>query len=181
MIELVITLVIIGVVSAIAIPRLASASENSRVAALKASLKALDTATEFYAAEHEGLLPCHTPEGDVETDGDALAKRLMIRTNADGTSSLQAMFGPYLRAMPLNPYNQLATVRVDGDAPGKGLAGWRFDSGRRRFQADDPEGAAISYLVAGTRPNAGNETLTDDGDLLLGASAAMSANGDDVK
>src|SRR5262245_5420103 len=75
MIELVIVVVIIGIVSAIAIPRLAGASDNSRVSTMKATLKILDTAAEMYAAEHDGMLPCCEPDGSVSTDGDGLIKR----------------------------------------------------------------------------------------------------------
>lgn len=141
MIELVIVVMIIGVISAIAIPRLSSASENSRIAAVKASMKVLDTAVEMYAAEHDGLLPCQ----DASRATDAwFGKRLRTKTSADGNSS-PAVYGPYLRDLPANPYTGLKTVRIDGPAAGTGAAGWRFDTATRRIQADDPVGATIDY------------------------------------
>lgn len=49
-------------------------------------------------------------------------------------------YKPAIRRMPVNPFNGLNTVRIDGEPAGAGKAGWRFDTKTIRFQADNDPG-----------------------------------------
>lgn len=149
MIELVIVIVIIGVVAAIAIPRMGSAAETARANALTGSLSVLNKAAEMYMAEHDGRTPAHNAEGAVDPSIADFVRRLLGRTRADGTVDPNGPFGPYLRAMPVNPYNRRIAVRIDGVAAGAGLAGWRFDSARGEFAPDDADG--LELVASGKR------------------------------
>jgi prepilin-type N-terminal cleavage/methylation domain-containing protein len=136
LVELVIVVVIIGIVAAIAIPRVSSAAGRSRGAALRADLRLLTGAVDHYAAEHAGRTPGHEPGGGLNTDGDLFAKRLTMKTNEAGTVTAD-IYGPYLRAIPANPANGLASIRINGAAAGANTDGWRFDTTLREFTADD--------------------------------------------
>jgi len=46
-------------------------------------------------------------------------------------------YGPYIKQIPENPFNNLSTVRFDGQPAGSGSTGWRFDTETGLFQADD--------------------------------------------
>jgi len=146
--ELVIVIVIIGIIAAVALPRMSGASENSRLAALKSSLRAMTVAVEMYAAEHGDRTPAHDTDGSVNSDPAVFERRLVQTSDMHG--NLNGVFGPYLRALPENPYNHKTSVRIDGAAAGAGTDGWRFDSARREFQADD------SVLTAVIKPGAGS-------------------------
>lgn len=174
LIEVVIVVVIVGIVASIAIPRMSSAAARAKVNSLRADLAALNRATEFYMAEHGGLHPAQDQSGAVVADGDKLAVRLIDRTDCSGGSG--SVYGPYLLRMPVNPFNGLATVRVDGAPAGAGTHGWRFDSTTRAFAADDSVAtAAITAdsvgVVAVEKDGAGG------GAAALGGAAAMADDG----
>ena len=66
LIELVMVMVIIGAISAIAIPRLTRGASRSGAVALKADLAMFRKAIELYRAEHQG----RAPNGDGPEMGD---------------------------------------------------------------------------------------------------------------
>lgn len=136
MIELVLVVVILGLISAIALPRFSQAADRARATALAGTLRALNSAAELYAAEHEGRTPAH--EGsDVTVLGSALQRRLTMRTDIRGDFNAgDRIYGPYLRSMPVNPINGLRTVRIDGSTARSGVYGWRFDSAANAFTPD---------------------------------------------
>ena len=137
LIELVIVIVIIGVLSAVAIPRITRGAQNARATALKADLATLRRAIETYRAEHDGLMP---------TRGD-IVNQLTKYTNADGTSWSDTpdpgngiIFGPYLTKVPALPV-ALEPGEVDiSDVDGVGV-GWIYDdaTGLIRSNTDDSE------------------------------------------
>ena len=46
-------------------------------------------------------------------------------------------FGRKINKIPRNPFNNLNSVRIDGEAAGADTHGWRFDTKTGRFQADN--------------------------------------------
>lgn len=52
-------------------------------------------------------------------------------------ASTGSKFGPYLRKIPVNPFNGLDTVRTDDMYPGADTHGWKFDPENGNFQFDD--------------------------------------------
>lgn len=153
LVELVIVVVIIGLIGAIAIPRLGSAAQRSKAAALQADVAVLSTAIEHFVAEHNGLYPSDDLVSGPGTDGTLLANRLLNRSDDGGTIAAAALWGPYLRDIPVNPYNRLGTIRIDGAAPGANTAGWRFDTGQRVIVGDH-----LPIVGGGAPVPAGNDT-----------------------
>ncbi len=134
MIELASVVAIMGTVTAIAIPRLSSTSENAAQAAVIGSRDALQRAIDLYAAEHYGAFP---------HEGAATKKQFYLRlvstTDLDGSLSDTGIFGPYIDGIPINPINGLGTIRFDGDAPGAETDGWRYDTASGSITPDhDP-------------------------------------------
>lgn len=136
LVELVIVVVILGIIAAIAIPRMSSATSRSRATAIRADLRVLTDATDHYAAEHADRTPAIDQDGKPETDGTAFAQRLTMNTDDLGTVKT-GIFGPYIRAIPLNINNGLDTIRIDGPAAGANTHGWRYDTATREYAADD--------------------------------------------
>lgn len=135
LVELVIVVVILGVLAAVAIPAAGSAGRQARLRSLHADTRELQTAIERYAAEHQGLTPAHGPDGSVDGSGDEFARRLTELTDDLGQSGVGAIFGPYLREVPRNPFSGCGSVRIDGDAAAQHCS-WRFDTARGTIRAD---------------------------------------------
>ncbi len=100
LIELVIVIVIIGAISAIAIPRLTRGANNSSATSLRGDLTVLRSSIELYRAEHEGKFPTAT----------GISNQLTMFTKIDGTDANAAanvaggrIYGPYVRAIPALP------------------------------------------------------------------------------
>lgn len=94
LIELVIVTVIIGVIGAIAVPRLSRGADGASESAAIHNEQALQEAIERYRAEHYGDAP----------DADDIAAQLTGYTDANGNTSevntAPYIFGPYLRTIP---------------------------------------------------------------------------------
>lgn len=110
-----------GIIAAIAVPRLSSAADNAAANAVEHDRGALQRAIDLYQTEHEGQLP-HVGAANVKE----FALRLVGKTTIDGTLSTSGIYGPYLHSIPTNKVNGLATVRLGGAAAGANTHGWRY-------------------------------------------------------
>ncbi len=137
MIELVMVVAIIAVIGAIAAPRFSSLSSSTKGDALRATHSVYQKAIELYIAEHGGLSPAQLANGSVDSSGANFITRLTGRTDATGATVAKGGLGPYLRGAPANVMNGMTTVRTNGDAPGKGSHGWRFDPTINAIFPDD--------------------------------------------
>lgn len=147
LVELVIVVVMLGIIAAVAVPRLSSGTDRARDAALDASLANLQHAVELYAAEHFARFPCVDAAGALDTSGANLVRRLTEPTNDFGGFDGAAMFGPYLRDMPANPWNRRRTIRVNGAAPGANTHGWHFNASTGAVSSDHADGTGIEGTV----------------------------------
>lgn len=95
LVELVIVVVIIGMISAIAVPRVTDAASGTRDAALRGNLATLRGAIDLYTAEHGGTWP--GADGLAQSLIDQLAKKTDTNGNIGTTPGLH-IFGPYLRS-----------------------------------------------------------------------------------
>jgi prepilin-type N-terminal cleavage/methylation domain-containing protein len=131
LVELVMVVIIIGIIAAIAVPRMTSASKSAEAQALAATLADVRKAIDCYYAEH-GKYPGYNPDTGAP-DGDRFLKQLAMYTdgagNTSGAPGYPYIYGPYLRRpFPRNPFNGLDTVSVRKDpasaAPAAGSVGW---------------------------------------------------------
>ncbi|WP_227496631.1 prepilin-type N-terminal cleavage/methylation domain-containing protein [Massilia litorea] len=148
LIELLIVVIIIAILAAIAIPQFSNTSTDAQESAAIANLTTLRSAIELYRVQHNNTypstfvagaaaaLPCTggtAGDGAVNTEA-ALIQQLTTFSDAAGrTCSVAApgySFGPYLRAIPVEPVTNVATVTVvtaaANNPPGAATTGWRF-------------------------------------------------------
>ena len=122
---------IIGIIAAIAVPRVSSSSAHATANAVQATLMNVRTAIDCFYAEHNKY-PGYNPASNAP-DGANFVQQLTMYSDAKGnpnaTRSSTFKYGPYLRSpFPVNPANNLATVavkqaRTDPD-PAQGSVGW---------------------------------------------------------
>ena len=152
LVEMVLVVTIIGILAAIAVPRMAGAAVNAKANALQATLTNVRKAIDVYYAEH-GKYPGYTPGTNAPSD-TAFSKQLTLYSDDTGatnsTFSPQYKYGPYLRApFPANPTNGLNTVTVKADPseadPADGSVGWIavFSHGYFGISASDADLSVI--------------------------------------
>ncbi|MHC4149264.1 MAG: type II secretion system protein [Planctomycetota bacterium] len=138
LVEILIVVVILGILAAIVIPQFTSASTEAKESALVSDLQSVRSQIELYKIHHNDNLPGQDSSGDFVTAMTSV-------TDQDGVvgTGLTFRFGPYMREIPENPFNDLKTVLEDATATsgvGSNNYGWHFitsgaDAGL--FQADD--------------------------------------------
>src|SRR5205085_826235 len=76
LLELLIVLVILGVISAIVIPRMSSAAERSSTTAVAASADQVQRAIDLFSTEHQDRSPALDATGVIDSSGQDLIYRL---------------------------------------------------------------------------------------------------------
>ena len=132
LVELVMVVSIIGIVTAIAVPRMSGAASRAGASSLEASVANVRKAVDVYYAEH-AMYPGYDPAAGKAPDGGKFVDQLLMYTDAQGNTNANYgnpfLYGPYLRPpFPTNPTNTLKTVHVkaapqDAD-PAEGSVGW---------------------------------------------------------
>ena len=131
LVEILIVVVILGILAAIVIPQFTEASSEAKQNSLMSNLQTVRSQLELYKIQHNDKLPAATGE----TSQDFI-DRMTGTTDIDGNTT-GTDYGPYLQQMPSNPFNDLATVRINGAVAGANTDGWRFDTSNGDFRADD--------------------------------------------
>ena len=126
-VELATVLVALSIVSMQVVPKFTQATEASRTDELIQGLQEMRTGIKLYSSQHENRWP---PTDSFENFEIAL-------TDTDGRRE------PYVKRIPVNPYNGLNKVRFNGKPAGANQAGWRFDTKSGSFQADNSERHAV--------------------------------------
>jgi len=119
--EIIIIAVVLGVIGMRVVPQFVEAGPESQIGELIDGLQEMRAQLDLYRAQHAGSLP----------DVDSFTGFEAAMTKKTGR------YGPYVRNIPINPFNDLDTVRFDGEPAGAGTAGWRLDTDTGVFQADD--------------------------------------------
>lgn len=123
LVELVVVILILGILAAVAAPRLLDTSSIAVENGLKQTLTVVRDAIELYAADNNGSLP-----GEAGTEAD-----------------LKADLAPYLRRFPPNVARKGGEDTVDVETSGVPLAfvpgpyGWRYDNQTGQFIANSPD------------------------------------------
>lgn len=156
LIELLIVVIIVAILAAIAIPQFSNSTNDAQEAALGANLSTMRSAIELYRVQHNNVFPgvaaatngnasCTAAGGVLGLGGVnsavAFQNQLLNYSDAQGRTCTvptpDFRFGPYLRSIPTEPFNNDNTVNVDvaanAAAPAAGGAGWRFNTITGRF------------------------------------------------
>lgn len=175
LVEVVMVVVVIGTISAIAVPRLSQGAGGAQTTAIAADIRQFQTAIDIYSLEHMNRTPGVTETGGVETDERSFVKRLLVSTDESGALN-RPPFGPYLRKVPINPRTRLDTVRLGGTLPPAGTHGWYFHAARGMVIPDDPEGVQVWLdLFLDGRVRAPKDTTRTINNVALSASAPEAA------
>jgi len=125
-VEIAIIAVVLGAVAMKTGPLLTEASDAAKVSKLVDGLEIMRAHLDLYRARHENCIP----------PVDSFAGFKAAMTTKVGP------YGPYIKKIPTNPFNELNTVRFDGEPAGANKAGWRLDTRTGLFQADNDSGYA---------------------------------------
>ena len=138
--------VIIGIIGAIAIPRMSRGAVGAGESSLVQNLRVIRAAIELYREEHGGAPP---------TDHTTFAAQMTLYTDLDGNTnpSRTAVFryGPYLRSVPPLPVGSNAgSTSIFGKGPyGTTADGWFYGAGTVVFYAnlpvDEKDSQGVSY------------------------------------
>jgi hypothetical protein len=126
--RIVIIAMALGVLARIAGPQNSDASIQTNTAKLIEALVDTRAGLDIYRVHHKDELPPTSCHEDFS---------IALTTDKDG-------YGPYIKQIPVNPFNGLDEVRFDGEPAGANTAGWRLDTNTGTFQADnDPTYGAL--------------------------------------
>jgi type II secretion system protein G len=125
LIEVLIVVVIMAILAATIIPLFSSSTNDARTSTVKVNVHALRSFMESYRAEHLTTYPT------IQSNG---LPQITSTTDVNGNIGTGAAFtyGPYMNAVPSNPFNGLATigpVPTPGTPPatGDGQYGYEYD------------------------------------------------------
>jgi general secretion pathway protein G len=120
-VELISIAVALSVAAVSVVPKLTQASRESKTCELIDGLHLMRSQLDLYRAQHENCLP---PVDSFES----------FETNM---TTKVGRYGPYIKKIPVNPFNNLNTVRFDGEPAGAGKAGWKLDTKTGLFRTDN--------------------------------------------
>ena len=126
LVEILIVVVILGILAAMVVPQFASASSTARNNSMLGSLQVIRTQIELYHAHHNSTYPTLV---QIAT-WNVLTQRTDIDGNT-GTTDGVHIYGPYIKQMPLNPFENSRTV---SDTAAAGV-GWVYDAATGRVYA----------------------------------------------
>lgn len=115
-----IVVIVIGLGAKLIKPQFSEASEETKISQLIDGLEVMRTHIDLYRVGHGAIDCCDSFE--------QFEHAIITKTKG---------YGAHMKQIPTNPFNELNTVRFDGEPAGVGPAGWRFDTKRGLFQADD--------------------------------------------
>jgi type II secretory pathway pseudopilin PulG len=131
--ELVIVVVIIGIIAAIAIPRMSRGTAGASDSALTGDLAVLRNALDLFAAEHDGKFPTLAKIDLQLTQYTDSA----ITSDPVATKDATHVYGPYVRAVPKLPVgaNKGLTAFTNA-AIGTTAAGWWYNEATGEIKAN---------------------------------------------
>ena len=150
LIEILIVVVILGIVAAIVVPELSSASRQARESVLKDSVRFMREQVTRYQIQHDDDAPGYPPGGDttqVPTEADFISQMTRYSDALGNTAAAYSntfKYGPYLTKIPENPLsskNGILLVPNDTPIPAPDLSqpyGWMYKPQTLQFVPNVP-------------------------------------------
>jgi prepilin-type N-terminal cleavage/methylation domain-containing protein len=116
LVELMIVVAVIGILAAVAMPKVQDYSTQAREAAAKENLHTLRVAIDLYASKHDGIPPGYTNNTPSQSPIGTIA-------------AIQLVNGRYLTSVPKNPFNSKASIyclRTNVDFPSDATGNWGY-------------------------------------------------------
>jgi prepilin-type N-terminal cleavage/methylation domain-containing protein len=127
LIEVLIVVVIVAILAGTIITNFGSSTDDARKSSMKSNLRTMRSQIELYSVDHDNTYP--------QIQGNDLPQ-LYRATDAAGQMDVSGPLyphGPYIDAIPINPYdssNKVTAVAVAGQdptGPVGTLGGWQYD------------------------------------------------------
>jgi general secretion pathway protein G len=147
LVEILIVVIILGILAAIVIPQFSNASQDARKSSLTSQLQTLRSQINLYSLQHLDKFP-----PDLVTGGANAWALMLVKTNADHSTTGTPAFGPYLQTAPVNNLNGFSavdsTIATDlgsgGIAnPGSATSGWLFNASTGKLWATSAKGGYV--------------------------------------
>jgi len=146
LVELLVVVVILGILAAVVVPQLATASTAARTSMLADDARVARMQILTFKWQHFGVAPGYPDldEGQAPTEA-AFLDHMTQATTADGDVAAPGTanypYGPYMTPFPSNPVNGLATVQIIGDLDDMPNSaddshGWIFQPAEMILKAD---------------------------------------------
>ena len=121
LIEVLIVVVIMALLAAVIIPQFTDSTKDAKASTALFNLHTLRSQIQLYRTQHSGLSP------------SASLAELLVPTDAGGlTTGSTLPYGPYLREIPANPFNNSKAVTTTTSDPltaaPAGTGGWIYNS-----------------------------------------------------
>ncbi|HUG71536.1 MAG TPA: type II secretion system protein [Pirellulaceae bacterium] len=129
LVEILIVVVIMAVLAAVVVPQFSGSTDDAKRSTAQFNLGTIRSVVQTYRAHHDGKKPAFA-------SGATTIEGLIKETNAAGVVTAGGGFGPYLVAMPENPFTGVATVKavatpgtapVAADVTAGDAGGWIYD------------------------------------------------------
>ena len=134
LVEILIVVVILGILAAIVIPQFTEASTEARESSLMSDLQTLRSQIELYKVQHNDEPPALATFEEQMTETSDIDGN----TSGDKEADADAPFGPYLQAIPTNPFTDGNSVVDWGASDADSEDGWEYneDTGEIRAAED---------------------------------------------
>ncbi len=128
LVEVMIVVIILGILAAIVVPQFSDASTDAKLTSLKTNLQTIRGQLQLYKLQHNDTWPALATFSDQMT----LASKADGTTAALGTAGYT--LGPYLQAVPQNPYTSTSDVTAGAVASTKA---WYYNESTGVFRANN--------------------------------------------
>ena len=123
LVEVLIVVIVLGILAAIVVPQFSTASGDANLSSLTTNLQTIRSQIELYRLQHNDTYPTLA----------AFVAQMTAGTNVSGAAGTD--FGPYLLAIPPNPFSGVNTVT--NTATPAATLGWFYNETTGVFQAND--------------------------------------------
>jgi len=111
LVEILIVVVILGILAAIVIPQFSQASTDAKVNSLMSDLQTMRSQISLYKIQHNDAPPAVTA---TTTTWDEMTQYTDVDGNISTTKTTVYCYGPYLLAVPVNPFTGTNPPTVGG-------------------------------------------------------------------
>ena len=127
LVEILIVVIVLGILAAIVVPQFTDASTDAKVSSLSTNLQIIRGQVALYKLQHNDTWPTLA----------TFTAQMTTFSKDDGTTHATDRanypLGPYLQAMPNNPYTNTNDVTVDAAAATKA---WYYNATTGEFRAN---------------------------------------------
>lgn len=114
LVEIIMVVTILGILAAIVLPGFQNHASKAKESNVKSNLTAIRSQLEIYKLQHGGVPPGYVNGAEVPIA--TLELQLTATSSVNGAVSTSKspvdpyLYGPYLKKIPENPYNELSTI-----------------------------------------------------------------------